>query len=457
MGDIEFLLLLLVAAAVLVRLADVVAVPYPIVLVVGGLAIGLVPWLPDLELEPDVVFLIFLPPLLHAAGWYSDPRMLKAEVRPLALLAVGLVLATMVAVAVVAHAIVPGMSWEAAFLLGAIVGRPIRSPRRRPSRRLGVPERVRGLVEGEAMINDGTALVAYRVALVAAVEGTFSFGDALLEFAYSAAGGVAAGLAIGWLGYKVIEHQSDTTLSIFFSVLVAYASYIVGEELLHVSGVLATVTSGIYGGWNAHRLIDAGTRLSAVAFWRVMTFGLETLLFVLLGLQAPQLAEELEVAALAGQALVVALCVAGVRMAWVLLIPGGFGDTLQGTRGGRLGGHARRHLARRCARRQHGRAGAPADPPDHVRRDLRHPAGPGPHAAAAAARAQAAQRHGVLPGRGDRAAGDGAGGARPARRARGGGRLRRRRSGGCGSSTGRASPSASPCWAAMSRRTGAAI
>ena len=166
--------------------------------------------------------------------------------------------------------------------------------------RLGVPERVRGLVEGEAMINDGTALVAYRVALVAAVEGTFSFGDALLEFAYSAAGGVVAGLAIGWLGYKVIEHQSDTTLSIFFSVLVAYASYIVGEELLHVSGVLATVTSGIYGGWNAHRLIDAGTRLSAVAFWRVMTFGLETLLFVLLGLQAPQLAEELEVAALAG-------------------------------------------------------------------------------------------------------------------------------------------------------------
>ena len=96
--------------------------PYPIVLVVGGLAIGLVPWLPDMELEPEVVFLIFLPPLLHAAGWYSDPRMLKAEVRPLALLAVGLVLATMVAVAVVAHAIVPGMSWEAAFLLGAIVG-----------------------------------------------------------------------------------------------------------------------------------------------------------------------------------------------------------------------------------------------------------------------------------------------------------------------------------------------
>ncbi len=287
-----------------------------------------------------------------------------------------------------------------------------------------MPERVRGLVEGEAMINDGTALVAYRVALVAAVEGTFSFGDALLEFAYSAAGGVAAGLAIGWLGYKVIEHQSDTTLSIFFSVLVAYASYIVGEELLHVSGVLATVTSGIYGGWNAHRLIDAGTRLSAVAFWRVMTFGLETLLFVLLGLQAPQLAEELEVAALAGQALVVALCVAGVRMAWVLLIPGGFGDTFKervvvgwaGMRGA-ISLAAALGVSTAVAR-------APADPPDHVRRDLRHPAGPGPHAAAAAARAQAAQRHGVLPGRGDRPAGDGAGGARPARRARGGGSLR---------------------------------
>src|SRR5688572_21879827 len=187
LGDIEFLILLLGAAALLVRLAWSISVPYPIVLVVGGLAIGLLPTLPDLELDPDIVFLVFLPPLLHAAAWQSSPRELRAEVRPLALLSIGLVLVTMCAVAVVAHAIVPGMSWEAAFVLGAIVGPTDPVAAIATFSRIGVPARVRLLVEGEAMINDGTALVAYRVALVAAVEGTFSAGDALLEFVGSAA------------------------------------------------------------------------------------------------------------------------------------------------------------------------------------------------------------------------------------------------------------------------------
>src|ERR687897_396187 len=232
--DIEFLLLLLLAAMLLVRGAELVRVPYPVMLVVGGLAIGLVPGAPDVELEPEVVFLIFLPPLLHAAGWYSSPRELWAEVRPLAVLAVGLVLATMLAVAVVAHAIVPGMSWEAAFVLGAIVGPTDPVSATATFARLGAPARVRLLVEGEAMINDGTALVAYRVALVAAVEGTFSLGDAALEFVTSAVGGVAIGLAVGWSSLQVVRRQSDASLSIFVSVITCYAAYIVAEEA-HVS------------------------------------------------------------------------------------------------------------------------------------------------------------------------------------------------------------------------------
>jgi CPA1 family monovalent cation:H+ antiporter len=326
LGEIEFLILLLAAAAVLVRLADRVSVPYPIVLVLGGLAIGLVPALPHLELDPDVVFLVFLPPLLHAAGWFSSPRELKAEVRPLALLAVGLVLATMAAVAVVAHAIVPGMSWEAAFVLGAIVGPTDPVSASATFARLGAPPRVRLLVEGEAMINDGTALVAYRAALVAAVEGTFSAGDAAVEFVLSAAGGVAAGLAAGWLGTQVIRRQSDVALSIFVTVITAYASYVIAEEL-HVSGVLAAVASGIYSGWNAHSAMDAGTRLSGIAFWGVMVFGLEALLFVLLGLQAPQLADVIDIDSLVVPGLVVALTVIVVRMAWAMLPGGGLGDS----------------------------------------------------------------------------------------------------------------------------------
>ena len=328
MGDIEFVILLLAAAAILVRLAHSIAVPYPIVLVVGGLAIGLLPVLPDLDLDPDVVFLVFLPPLLHAAGWRSSPRELRAELRPLALLAVGLVLATMGAVAVVAHAIVPGMSWEAAFVLGAIVGPTDPVSATATFARIGAPARLRLLLEGEAMINDATALVALRVALAAAVGGTFSAADAALDFVGSAAGGVAVGLAIGWLGTQVIARQSDVALSIFVTVITAYAAYILGEEL-GASGVLAAVVSGVYSGWNAHSAMDAGTRLSGIAFWGVMVFGLEALLFVLLGVQAPQLAEEIDIASLALQALLVALTVIALRLAWAMTPGAGFGDSVR--------------------------------------------------------------------------------------------------------------------------------
>jgi monovalent cation/hydrogen antiporter len=322
LGDFEFVILLLAAATVLIRLADSIAVPYPIVLVVGGLAIGLVPGLPELELDPEAVFVIFLPPLLFAAAWRSSPRELRAEIRPLALLSIGLVLATMLAVAVVAHAIVPGMSWEAAFVLGAVVGPTDPVAAIATYSRIGVPPRVRLLVEGEAMINDGTALVAFRVALLAAVEGTFSLGDAVLEFFVNAAGGVAAGIAIGWFGTQVLRRQSDVSLSIFVTLITAYSSYIVAEELLHLSGVLAVVAGGIYSGWNAHSAMDGGTRLSAGAFWTTMVFTLEAILFVLLGLQAPLVADELDVAELSAQALVVALTVVAVRMAWAAM-PGG--------------------------------------------------------------------------------------------------------------------------------------
>jgi monovalent cation/hydrogen antiporter len=326
-GDIEFIVLLLAVAAVGVRLADRASIPYPIVLVVFGLLVGIVPWLPDLVLAPDVVFLVFLPPLLHAAGWFSSPRELRDDVRPLAALSVVLVLLTMGAVAVVAHAIVPGMSWAAAFVLGAVVGPTDPVSAAATFSRLGVPARVRRRVEGEAMINDGTALVAYRVALTAAVEGTFSPAGAALEFVLSACGGVLVGLAVGWASTEIVRRQDDVALTIFVTILAAYAGYIVGEEL-HVSGVLGAVVSGIYNGWKAPEAFGANMRLTGLAFWSVMTFGLEALLFVLLGLQAPQVAEQIDIAPLAAQALVISLVVVAVRMAWALLPPVGVADTV---------------------------------------------------------------------------------------------------------------------------------
>ena len=273
------------------------------------------------------------------------------------------------------------------------------------------------------MINDATALVAYRVALVAAVEGTFSAGDALLDFAVSAAGGVAIGLAVAWIGTQVIRRQTDVALSIFVTLLVAYGSYIAAEEL-GTSGVLATVAAGIYSGWNAHSYMDGGTRLSGIAFWGVMVFGLEALLFVLLGLQAPQLADELDIGALALQALAVALTVVAVRMAWAAIPAGGLGDERARADRRRLGGDARRDLARRGARGADRGRRAPGDPAAHLRRDRGDAARAGADPRAAAAAAGAAGREPVLPRRGDGPARGGAGRARPARRARGGGRRR---------------------------------
>ncbi len=323
MGDLEFLFVLLLVAAVLVRLADAVGVPYPVVLALGGLGVAFVPGLPELELEPEVVFLVFLPPLLHAAGWYASPRELRAEVWPLTLLALGLVLLTMVAVAVVAHYAID-LPWAAAFVLGAIVAPTDPVSAAATFSRLGVPDRVALLVEGEAMINDASALVAYRVAVAAVVTGAFSFGEAGLDFVVSALGGVAVGLAVGWLGDQVHRRLTDVPLAIVLTLVFAYGAYIAAEEL-GVSGVLGTVTAGLWLGWQSPRHFDPDTRLSGVAFWSVLVFLLNALLFLLLGLQFPRIVEEvqqeLRVVSLLTDALLVSAVVIAMRLL-VVAAPG---------------------------------------------------------------------------------------------------------------------------------------
>jgi Na+/H+ antiporter len=313
--DVEYLLLLLIAAAILVRVAEIVHVSAPIVLVIGGLAIALVPGLPRIALPPEVVFLLFLPPLVHSAGWYSSPRELRAVVRPLAVLAVGLVLATAGAVAVTAHALVPGMGWAAAAVLGAVLAPTDTVAAAATFARLSVPHRLRLLVEGEAMINDGTALVLYRIAVGVAIGGTITAGGALLQFLGNVAGGVLVGLAVGWLGTFVMRRQTDSALVVVMSLLGAYGAYL-GAEELHASGILAAVVTGVYTGWQAPRSLDAETRLEAAAFWRVLVFGLEITLFVLLGLQLPEVVDALPRGADGvGELLVPAAAIVAVSMA----------------------------------------------------------------------------------------------------------------------------------------------
>ncbi len=333
LGHVQFLLVLLLAAAVLVRLADVVHVPSPIVLVLGGLAIALIPGLPHVTLAPDVVFLIFLPPLVHAAGWSSSAQELRAVLRPLAVLSVGLVFATAAAVALIAHALVPAIGWAPAAVLGAALAPTDAVAATATFSRIGAPERVRLLAEGESMINDATALVVYRIAIGAATGGALSAGDAVVTFIGNVAGGLAVGLAVGVLSTLVVRRLTDTPLVVLLTVLSAYGSYI-GATQLHASGVLAAAVTGIYTGYQSPRTLDADTRLTTIAFWRVLVFTLEIALFVLLGLQLPTIADALRhasagVGALIGPALALAGASIALRVLCALALRADAGESVR--------------------------------------------------------------------------------------------------------------------------------
>ena len=324
MHEIEPLLLaLMVAVAGLSVLARLVRVPYPILLVLGGLVLGFLPGMPPVELPPELVLVVFLPPLLYWAGFFSSPRDLLADARAISMVAVGLVLATMAAVAVAAHAAIDGLGWPAAFALGAIVSPTDPLAATAIGRRLGIPRRLITLLEGESLVNDASALVAYRLAVAAAVSGTFVAWQAGLRFVVGAAGGVAVGLAVGWLVAELRRRLDDPVVEIVISVVTGYAAYL-PAELLHVSGVLAAVAAGLYLGWRAPALASASTRLLGFSFWEVLVYLANAVLFILVGLQLHPILSGLAgtaVAVLVGQALLVSAVVVAVRLGWVFSVP----------------------------------------------------------------------------------------------------------------------------------------
>ena len=325
MDQIESLIFLLGAAALLAQLARVVRIPYPIFLVLGGLALGFAPGLPTVEIPPEVIFVVFLPPLLNAAGFFSSPLDLRAHLRAISLLAIGLVLATIFAVAAAVHFVV-GLSWPLAFVLGAILSPTDPVAAEAIFRRLGVPERVGTVVGGESLINDGTALVAFRLAVgVAAGSMAFSFADAGLNFLLVAGGGILVGLVMVFTVMPLWSRLKDASIQITFSVLIPYGVYILAEEILHVSGILAVVTYGLAQGWRSPRLFaDASTRIQTLAFWGVLVFVLEAMLFVLLGQQLPSILENLgeyTVLEVLFYAVLVYAVVLGARLAFFFTVP----------------------------------------------------------------------------------------------------------------------------------------
>ncbi len=323
MGEPELLLVLMVAMGGLSVLAGVVRVPYPIVLVLGGLVLGFVPGVPPALLQPDLVLVLFLPPLLYQAAFFSSPRDLRADARAITLLAVGLVLATMSAVAVTAHALVGGLPWAAAFALGAIVSPTDPLAATTIARRLGVPRRLVTVLEGESLVNDASALVAYRLAVAAVVAGGFALWEAGVRFVAGAVGGVAIGLAVGWLIAEARRRIEDPVTEIVLSVVTGYAAYLPADGL-GASGVLAAVTAGLYVGWRAPELASPSTRLLGFSFWEVLVYLLNAVLFILVGLQLHPILSGVSgrsAAVLLGQTALVSAVVIATRLVWGFTVP----------------------------------------------------------------------------------------------------------------------------------------
>ncbi len=327
MLESDLLLILLTSLVAIAVVAKRLSIPYPIAFVIGGVGLAFVPNLPPLQLDPNLIFLIILPPLLFSGGWATDWKLFRDNVRSISLLAIGLVIATTSLVAVLVHHYLPEISWPACFALGAIVSPPDAVAAGAVFERFSVPRRIMAILDGEGLLNDATALVIYRFAIAAAVSGSFSLVQASGAFVLVAAGGVATGLAFGvafvWLTKVMRRFElGDYQLSNILSLIAPYAVYLVGDAI-KVSGVLATVTAGIYISRRSNIIFDPEARLTAGAVWDLLIFLLNGLVFLLIGfefrevLRDPTFAlRELWIGALVSLAIIV------LRIAW--MYPGAY-------------------------------------------------------------------------------------------------------------------------------------
>lgn len=327
MENIAIVVALLFGVTFLAVVSERLKFPFPIALVIIGLGISLIPNLPPIALDPNIVFLVFLPPLLYSAAWYTSWHEFKANVRPISLAAFGLVFFTTGLVGIAAHWLIPGLGWAEAFLLGAIVSPPDAVAATAITRGLGIHPRMIAILEGESLLNDASGLIAYKYAIAAVMTGAFSFAQASGQFAIVVVGGVAIGLAVGYVMFVIHERficnaNVETTLT----VLTPYAAYLLAESI-HVSGVLAVVTSGLYLSFRSADFFTTASRIQAYAVWDMLIFVLNGLVFILIGLQLPRALQGLEAipfGTLLWYGLAVSLVVVLVRFIWVVpasLIP----------------------------------------------------------------------------------------------------------------------------------------
>jgi monovalent cation/hydrogen antiporter len=315
---VEMALLLLAVLVIVAIAARRLAVAPSILLVIAGTGLALVPGLPRIELAPELVLLVILPPLIYSAGVQMSWREFRFNLRPITLFAIGCVLFTAFAVAAAAHWLI-GMPFPAAWVLGAIVAPPDVVAPLAIARRLGLPRRLVVVLEGEGLANDATALILYRFAVAAVTTGLFSFPQAAVTFTIIVIGEIAYGVGIGWLSLRLRRWAADPRVEITLSLMTPYAAFWIPAQL-GGSGVLATVAAGLYVSWNGPLLIPSATRLQGIFFWDFVVYLLEGFIFLAMGLQARTLFERLDVSALSDLSLYVLLIVAvaiAARFIWV--------------------------------------------------------------------------------------------------------------------------------------------
>src|SRR5471032_787178 len=315
-ADVQ-LLALLAAFGVMLIAAAMLRLPLAILLVGGGLLLGFAPGLPHVQLPPDLVLVAILPPLLYSTAFFTGLRDLRQNLRPISLLSIGLVAVTTCGVAWVAHSVVSDLSWAGAFTLGAIVSPTDALAASEVARRVQAPRRIVSIIEGESLVNDGVALVLYKTAVAAAVAGTFSIWNASWHLVLNVVGGIAIGLAVGWVVRQVRRRIDDTPTEVAIALISGYLAYLPAAAL-GVSGVLAAVTIGVYMGWYTPQLTTVQTRLSGNAFWEILVFLVNALLFALIGFQLREIVDRLHVTgSLVLDAAAVAVAVIVIRIVWV--------------------------------------------------------------------------------------------------------------------------------------------
>ncbi|NYH15391.1 Na+/H+ antiporter [Paraburkholderia bryophila] len=279
----KLVLLSLVAIIGLELLAKRLRLPPAAALLVGGAAMAFVPGLPTFNLDPELILIVFLPPLLMDGAYFSVWDEFKRNLGGILLLAIGAVAFTTLVVGLVVHWVVPALPWGACFALGAVVSPPDAVAAKAVLERVALPRRLMVLLEGESLLNDAAGIVLFRIAVTAALTGAFSAQEAAGHFAVLALGGVAVGVVIGFVVVRLLRLLDDGYLIITASILSPWISYIAGD-MLGVSGVIATVSCGMMLGWYQHEVFSAAVRMRGTAFWQVVIFLMEALVFILIGL-----------------------------------------------------------------------------------------------------------------------------------------------------------------------------